>query len=76
MHCCNILRPSDSTGLRFLGLDARSREILSYISGTPVLPPYPDWALTDEALTSVAILLCAYQLATCSRAQGVERLVE
>ena len=45
---------------RFLGVDHRNREILTYVSGTPVLPPYPDWALIDEALMSVAKLLRAY----------------
>jgi len=34
--------------------------MLSYVPGTAVTPPYPDWALTDEALISVADLLRAY----------------
>jgi thiamine kinase-like enzyme len=37
--------------------------VLSYISGTPIVPPYPDWALTDEALMSVAELLRSYHSA-------------
>jgi hypothetical protein len=45
---------------RFLGLDDRGREILSFIPGEAVLEPYPDWALTDEALVSVAELLRRY----------------
>jgi Phosphotransferase enzyme family len=45
---------------RFLGLDVQNREILSYVPGAPALAPYPDWALTDEALISVATLLRAY----------------
>ena len=45
---------------RFLGLDVQNREILSYVPGAPALVPYPDWALTDEALISVAKLLRAY----------------
>ena len=45
---------------RFLGVDAQDREILTYIPGSPVLPPYPDWALTEDALVSVAQLLRAY----------------
>ena len=45
---------------RFLGLDVQNREILSYVPGAPALVPYPDWALTDEALISVATLLRAY----------------
>lgn len=45
---------------RFLGVDSRGREVLGYIPGTAVVEPYPDWALTDEALVSVAELLRAY----------------
>jgi len=42
---------------RLLGVDDRGREVLSYIPGEAVIPPYPAWALTDEALVSVAWLL-------------------
>ncbi len=42
---------------RFLGLDEQGREVLSFIDGTAVTPPYPAWALTDEALVSVARLV-------------------
>lgn len=45
---------------RYLGVDDRGREVLSYIPGEAVLPPPPDWALTDEALVSVARLLREY----------------
>jgi hypothetical protein len=45
---------------RFLGVDSRGREVLSYIPGSAVFEPYPDWALTDEALVSAAELLRAY----------------
>ena len=48
---------------RFLGIDDQNREILSYIPGAAVTPPYPSWALTDEALVSVAELLRDYHLA-------------
>ena len=48
---------------RFLGVDSHGREVLSFLPGTPVVPPYPDWALTDEALVSVAQLLGAYHRA-------------
>jgi hypothetical protein len=51
---------------RFLGVDDRGREMLSYLPGTPVVPPYPDWALTDDALVSVAQLLHAYHRAVSS----------
>ncbi len=45
---------------RFLGVDSRGREVLSYIPGTAVVEPYPDWVLTDDALVSAAELLRAY----------------
>jgi hypothetical protein len=45
---------------RFLGVDLRGREVLSYVPGTTVVEPYPDWALTDGALVSAARLLRAY----------------
>ena len=51
---------------RFLGVDDQGREILSYIPGQAVMPPYPDWALTDEALVSVAELLRRYHDAVAS----------
>jgi Ser/Thr protein kinase RdoA (MazF antagonist) len=45
---------------RFLGVDEQGREVLSYVPGTAVTPPYPAWALTDDALVSVAQLLRDY----------------
>jgi Ser/Thr protein kinase RdoA (MazF antagonist) len=48
---------------RFLGVDGQGREVLSYVAGTAVTPPYPAWALTDEALGSVAHLLRDYHRA-------------
>jgi hypothetical protein len=45
---------------RFLGVDERGREVLSYVPGNAITPPYPRWALTDQALLSVARLLRAY----------------
>lgn len=51
---------------RFLGVDSRGREVLSYIPGIPVTPPYPAWALTDDALVSVARLLRSYHDAAAS----------
>jgi aminoglycoside phosphotransferase (APT) family kinase protein len=48
---------------RFLGIDAQDREILSYVTGAAVTPPYPSWALTDEALISVADLVRDYHRA-------------
>jgi hypothetical protein len=48
---------------RVLGVDERGREVLTYVPGTAVAPPYPAWALTDEALVSVAHLLRDYHRA-------------
>lgn len=45
---------------RVLGVDEQGREVLSYIPGTAITPPYPAWALTDDALVSVAELLRDY----------------
>jgi aminoglycoside phosphotransferase (APT) family kinase protein len=45
---------------RFLDVDEHGREVLSYVPGTAVTPPYPAWALTDEALVSVAHLIRAF----------------
>jgi hypothetical protein len=51
---------------RFLGIDDRGREVLSYIPGDAALEPLPHWALTDEALVSVAELLRRYHDAVAS----------
>lgn len=51
---------------RHLGTDERGREVLSYVEGTAVTPPYPHWALTDDALVSVAELLRDYHRAVAS----------
>jgi hypothetical protein len=48
---------------RFLDVDDQGREVLSYVPGTAVMPPYPAWSLTDAALISVAHLLRDYHLA-------------
>src|SRR3954463_12729469 len=48
---------------RFLGIDELGREVLSYVPGTAITPPFPQWALTDEALASVAALLQSYHRA-------------
>lgn len=45
---------------RFLGIDERGREVLSYLPGETVTRPYADWAMTDSALDSVAGLLRRY----------------
>jgi hypothetical protein len=40
-----------------LGRDEQGREVLSWIDGDVAVPPYPDWASTDEFMISVAHLL-------------------
>jgi hypothetical protein len=51
---------------RFLGVDDRGREMLSFIPGEAAIEPHQDWALTDEALVSVAELLRRYHDAAAS----------
>jgi hypothetical protein len=51
---------------RFLGIDDRGREVLSYIAGEAAVEPIRAWALTDEALLSVADLLRRYHEAAAS----------
>jgi hypothetical protein len=48
---------------RFLGIDEHGREVLSYVPGAAITPPFPPWALTDGALASVARLLRGYHAA-------------
>ncbi len=40
-----------------VGIDADGRERLEFIEGDVPLPPYPQWARSDEALTSTAVLM-------------------
>jgi hypothetical protein len=62
-----LLRYLDRVGFdgapRFLGIDGVGREVLSYVQGRAITPPYPAWALTDAALASVAELLRRYHQA-------------
>jgi len=51
---------------RHLGRDEQGREVLSFVEGEVPVPPYPDWALTDDALVSVAELLRRYHDAVAS----------
>lgn len=51
---------------RYLGQDEQGREVLSYIDGEAATVPYPDWALSDVALASVARLLRRYHQAVQS----------
>jgi hypothetical protein len=65
-----LLRHLASVGFdgapRFLGVDRQSREVLSYVPGHAIIPPYPGWALTDAAIVSVASLLRRYHEAVAS----------
>jgi len=45
---------------RHLGRDEQGREILSFVPGEVPVAPYPEWALGDRALVSVAELLRRY----------------
>jgi hypothetical protein len=51
---------------RFLGRDAEGRETLSYVDGEAAIEPHKPWALTDEALVSVARLLRGFHDAVAS----------
>ena len=51
---------------RFLGVDDQGREMLSFIPGEAAIEPLPAWALTDEALVSVAALLRRFHEAVAS----------
>jgi hypothetical protein len=65
-----LLRHLEDVGFtgapRFLGVDDEGREVLSYVRGTAITPPCPPWALTDDALVSVAGLLREYHAAVRS----------
>jgi Ser/Thr protein kinase RdoA (MazF antagonist) len=51
---------------RYLGEDEAGREVLGYIDGEVPIAPHPAWALTDDALVSVAGLLRRYHEAVRS----------
>ena len=51
---------------RYLGRDERGREVVTFVEGEAPIEPYPDWALTDDALVSVAELLRRYHEAVAS----------
>lgn len=42
-----------------IGLEDDGRERLQFVPGDVAIPPYPDWAQTDDALTSVTRLIRA-----------------
>lgn len=51
---------------RVHGIDDQGRDVLDYLEGDVPLPPYPAWAMTDEALVSFAQLLRRYHDAVAS----------
>lgn len=59
-----LLEHLDAVGFdgapRYLGIDNKGREVLSYVEGHAITPPYPSWALDEAALRSVADLLRAF----------------
>ena len=59
-----LLRHLEQVGFdgapRLLGVDDQGREVLTYLPGEAVAPPYPAWALSRPALESVARLLRRY----------------
>jgi len=51
---------------RYLGIDEKGREVLSYIPGEAAIFPHQRWVRSDEALVSVAELLRDYHRAVAS----------
>ena len=51
---------------RHLGTDEQGREVLSWIDGEAPLPPYPAWAMTEEALAELGWLVRRFHEATSS----------
>lgn len=63
---CHLERVGFDGAPRYLGVDERGREVLSYIPGEAVISPDQRWALTDEAMVGVAELLRDYHRAVTS----------
>jgi hypothetical protein len=65
-----LLRHLENVGFegapRYHGEDEDGREVLGYIDGDVPIAPHPRWALTDDALVSVAVLLRRYHEAVRS----------
>lgn len=49
-----------------IGIDDDGREWLEFIEGDVPVPPYPEWAQTDAALLSVAVLIRRFHDASSS----------
>ena len=65
-----LLRHLEALGFdgapRFLGVDERGRETLSWVEGDAPLPPYPGWAMTDRALADLGGLVRRFHDAAAS----------
>jgi hypothetical protein len=51
---------------RFLGVDEQGREVLSWVEGDVPLPPYPAWAMTDQAMADLGGLVRRFHQATAT----------
>jgi thiamine kinase-like enzyme len=51
---------------RYLGVDDKGRQVVSWVDGDVPVPPYPDWAMTDPALASLGRLVRDYHDAVAS----------
>ncbi len=51
---------------RFLDVDERGRDVLTFLEGDVPQPPYPGWAMTDAALASMGDLLRRLHAATAN----------
>lgn len=65
-----LLRHLEALGFsgapRFLGVDDRGRDVLSFVDGEAAGRPAPDWVASDDRAVSVAALLRAYHDAVAS----------
>jgi hypothetical protein len=65
-----LLHHLDAVGFdgapRHLGTDELGREVLTYIEGDVPLPPYPTWAMTDQALADLGALVRRFHEATAT----------
>lgn len=51
---------------RYLGTDEQDRHVVSWVEGDVPVPPYPEWAMTDEAIVSLGRLVRDYHAAVAS----------